>query len=406
MIRFPPLRPSLLLLALAAGLLLQGPATTQTVAGKKRALIVGVREYASARLDPLRFTENDAEALADVLQKQAGFSVRVLSTTRGKKRTADAPTIANLRAEIRALLADRTRHDTVLVALSGHGIQAKVTEGGVEKEESYFCPSDAQLNDNSKLLALGQLFKDLDTCGAAVKLLLVDACRNDPSLGRNVDVDTLPRLPRGTAALFSCKGGERAFESPKLVHGVFFYHVIDGLKGKAKNSDGEVTWSSLSEHVTKNVSRTVPTLIGGGARQTPELKVNLTGESPILVAAGKPVVAVVPSKPAAIKAVPGGTMPPQIKTLIVRLKDQDVKVRRKAAEGLLAQAKKAGPAVSALTQALKDRDLEVRTYAALALGQIGADARSALPALKVLLKDEDALPAAAARKAIQLIEKK
>jgi formylglycine-generating enzyme required for sulfatase activity len=120
-----------------------------------------------------------------------------------------------------------------------------------------------------------------------VKLLLVDACRNDPKLGRNADPDALPRPPRGTAALFSCKGGERAFETDKLGargHGVFFHFVLEGLRGKARNEDGEVTWGALSEYVSRNVGRTVPRLIGGGARQTPHEIKNLEGESPVLVA--------------------------------------------------------------------------------------------------------------------------
>jgi Caspase domain len=264
-----------------------GPVWAQPPQGQKYALVVGVRHYDSAKLDPLKFTENDAEELNAVLRKSGGFLVRVLTTSRGEKIKADAPTVANIRAEIAKLLAKKTRHDTILVAFSGHGIQAKVSEGGKEKDESFFCPANAQLNDNSTLIALGKLFKDLDGCGAGVKLLLVDACRNDPAVGRNVDVDSLPRLPRGSAALFSCKSGERAFESPKRGkgHGVFFYHVLEGLKGKAKNSRGEVTWGGLVEYVTDQVSDDVPGLIGGGAKQTPELKVNPTGKSPVLVVA-------------------------------------------------------------------------------------------------------------------------
>jgi formylglycine-generating enzyme required for sulfatase activity len=192
-----------------------------------------------------------------------------------------------VRAAIKELLGKKTREDTVLVALAGHGISGTIKEAGKEKDESFFCPSDAQLNDNDTLIGLSQLFRDLGDCGAAVKLLLVDACRNDPKKGRNVDIDALPKPPRGTAALFSCSTGERAFETGKLGkgHGVFFYHVLQGLRGEAKNRDGEVTWGGLAEHVTRSVTRQVPKLIGGGARQTPELKVNLRGESPVLVAA-------------------------------------------------------------------------------------------------------------------------
>jgi hypothetical protein len=36
--------------------------------------------------------------------------------------------------------------------------------------------------------------------------------------------------------------------------------------------------------VTAAVADDVPKLIGAGAKQTPELKVNLTGKSPVLIA--------------------------------------------------------------------------------------------------------------------------
>jgi hypothetical protein len=259
-----------------------GPGRTQPERGRKFVLLVGVRKYESGKFNELRFTENDVEALARILGGRGGFtSVRVLSTSRGQKQEKDAPTASNFHREMKELLAKKKGTDTILVALAGHGIQVSVKG----KDESFFCPADAQLNDKSTLISLGTLFTDLDECGAGVKLLLVDACRNDPAAGRNVDIDTLPRLPRGSAALFSCKSGERAFESDKLGggHGVFFHHVIEGLKGEAKNKRGEVTWGQLAEYVTEAVSDEVPKLIGGGARQTPELKVNLTGKSPVLI---------------------------------------------------------------------------------------------------------------------------
>jgi formylglycine-generating enzyme required for sulfatase activity len=288
-VSFPRFLSVVSLSALLSGLLLLDAGQAQPSTGKKYALLVGVRDYDSSKLDPLKYTENDAEDLAGVLGKQGGFTLRVLTTSRGNKNRSDAPTTANLRAEIKKLLAGKTRNDTILIALSGHGIQAEVKEAGKVKEENYFCPADAQLNDNSTLFSLGRLLRDFDTCGAGVKLLLVDACRNDPSAGRNVDVDSLPRPPRGTAVLFSCKGGERAFETPKLGkgHGIFFYHVIKGLEGEAKNKRGEVTWSSLVDHVIDKVSDDVPVLIASGARQTPEQKLNLTGRSPVLVGPGK-----------------------------------------------------------------------------------------------------------------------
>jgi tetratricopeptide (TPR) repeat protein len=250
-------------------------------------LLVGVRDYDSSKLAQLRYTENDVEELGKVLGgPDSGFvQVRLLTSTRGKKKADDAPTAKNIRAALKELLAGRKRGDVVLVALAGHGLSLRDEKSG--KEESYFCPADAQINDQGSLVGLSDLFGQLDACGAGVKLLLVDACRNDPAQGRSMDADTLPRPPRGIAALFSCSSGERAFETDKLGkgHGVFFHFVLEGLRGKAQNEDKEVTWHRLTEHVTTRVPREVPRLIGEGARQTPHLVTNLTGSSPVLVEA-------------------------------------------------------------------------------------------------------------------------
>src|SRR5262249_44299841 len=109
--------------------------------------------------------------------------------------------------------------------------------------------------------------------------------RNDPQLSRNLDVDHVPRPPQGTAVLFSCKSGERAWETPKLGkgHGVFFYHVLEALRGKARNTRGQVTWDALSAYVKEQVPDVVPVLIGGGANQTPHEVKNIIGRPPVLL---------------------------------------------------------------------------------------------------------------------------
>jgi formylglycine-generating enzyme required for sulfatase activity len=271
--------PALLLAALALALPLASGA--DKTKGKRYALLVGVKDYDHSKLSPLKYTENDVEALAKVLKDKGKFSsVALLTSSRGEKRAGDKPTGKNIRAALKALLAKKTRHDTLLVALSGHGLQLKVKK----KDEAFFCPCDAQLSDPTTMIGLKELFERLDESGAGVKLLLVDACRNDPRLGRNVDVDNLPRPPHGTAALFSCASGERAFESPKLGkgHGVFFHFILQGLNGAAENVRGEVTWDRLAEYVKDKVSDEVPTLIGDGAKQSPHEIRNLVGKSPVL----------------------------------------------------------------------------------------------------------------------------
>src|SRR5262249_13801941 len=120
--------------------------------------------------------------------------------------------------------------------------------------------------------------------GVGAKLLLVDACRNEPEGFRSTDVDALPRPSKGTAVLFSCKSGERSFEKAELKHGIFFHFVLQGLSGKARNEEGDVAWDRLTEYVKRQVSRQSPKLISGGARQTPHEIRNLEGDSPVLLA--------------------------------------------------------------------------------------------------------------------------
>ena len=62
--------------------------------------------------------------------------------------------------------------DMVLVAFSGHGVQ--------RNGESYLCPQDAQTGDARSLVRLNDVFDQLERCHATNKVLLVDACRNEP----------------------------------------------------------------------------------------------------------------------------------------------------------------------------------------------------------------------------------
>jgi TPR repeat protein len=287
----------LALCAAALSILTAGPASAQVVAGKKYALLVGVREYRHAKLPDLKHTENDVVELANLLRKPAhGYTqVSLMTTTLGKRYPNSMPTAANIRGQLKRMLATLTKHDLILVALAGHGVQLPTQDprdSKREKDEAFFCPCDARitatkdLRELSKsLIGLTELFRQLDDSGAGVKLLLVDACRNDPKQSRSLDADALPRPPRGIGALFSCSSGQRAFETEKLGkgHGIFFHFVLQGLAGKAKNDEGQVTWDDLTAYVKRQVPRAVPRYIGDGARQEPHLIANMTGEPPVLL---------------------------------------------------------------------------------------------------------------------------
>src|SRR4051812_20524554 len=115
-------------LTLTAALAQTPKPTNGTPRGKKVALLVAVNDCNHDRFPALKFAENDVEAMAAFLSRSGYAQVRVLSGTRGKKSARDAPTAANVRAALAQTLAGRGRHDTVLVALAGHGVQLEVSD--------------------------------------------------------------------------------------------------------------------------------------------------------------------------------------------------------------------------------------------------------------------------------------
>jgi hypothetical protein len=252
---------------------------------KKYALLVGINDYDHAKLAALKYAENDVAELAVVLRK-AGYEVIVLSGAEGKKDRAHEPTKENFDQSLAALLKKFQKGDTILLAFAGHGVQFD--------KECYFCPRDARpfKDKTESMLALSKVYHELEAAFDGTKILLVDACRNDPDPGRGsrgIDADSAQSPPKGVAALFSCSANERAFESDTLKHGIFFHYVIEALQGKGGANDrGEVTWSRLTEYVPDKVETQVPKLIGRNAKQTPNMKADLAGRSPVLVRLDNP----------------------------------------------------------------------------------------------------------------------
>jgi TPR repeat protein len=285
-----------LLLAALATVLPPSTSGQSSLPGQAHGLLVGVNAYDHADLQELRYAEKDVEALAALLDRAGSpycGKVRVLTCTRGKKCPADRPSAANIRKALKDLLDGRKRGDSVLLVLSGHGVQLLTPDPqgkGPDRADTYFCPSDAQLRGadyqtgrHPNLINLRDTLQELGDCGAGTRLVLVDACRNQLRLRSRALHVRRDMVPEGVAALFSCKTGEVAYEAEKLGHGVFFHYVLEGLRGKAGNKRGEVTWGGLAEYVTEKVAEEAPVLLGEQARQTPQLIANLTGKSPVLV---------------------------------------------------------------------------------------------------------------------------
>lgn len=246
--------------------------------GGRYALLVGVEQYVHPKLTPLKFSVDDVSSLADVL-KESGYEVTLLTDETGKQDPSLAPTKSNFDTRLQRILTQcKTQADKIILAFAGHGLQF---EG---QKDAYFCPQDARpfADESNTLISISKVYADLDRSFAGVKIVLVDACRNDPDpgRGRGIEADLIPP-PKGIATLFSCSSGERAFESDALKHGVFFHHVLEGLKGKAASANGDITFYGLTDHVCTAVPSTMTSLFPG-KQQQPNFKADIAGTPPVL----------------------------------------------------------------------------------------------------------------------------
>jgi WD40 repeat protein len=241
--------------------------------GTKFALLVGINKYQHGELNRLQFAEQDAAEVSEELTG-AGYEVVVLL---GKKAT-----LAAILKELKAFRRKGDGDGVVVIGLAGHGIQP---ENG---KDAYFCPWDAgkkvvKVNgkktadwDLETMLPVSEVLAYLKVSPAGAKALLVDACRNDPRSGRGRGFGrglNVGDFPKNLAVLLSCSEGERSWEDKKWKHGAFFYHVLQGLRGKALRK-GKVTALRLADYVKEAVAEEVPEVIGGGARQRPQILIS------------------------------------------------------------------------------------------------------------------------------------
>jgi hypothetical protein len=151
---------TVLLLALAT------LATSPALAGRL-ALVIGNRDY---QVGPLKNPVNDAQAMAAELGS-LGFQVTLV---RNLRRDDIARTVDAFSRRVKP-------GDDVVFFYAGHGVQVKGVNYLPAVDASIRVEGDVPLNS----LNLSELLDRLDEAKAGVKLLLLDACRDNPYANAN-----------------------------------------------------------------------------------------------------------------------------------------------------------------------------------------------------------------------------
>jgi formylglycine-generating enzyme required for sulfatase activity len=233
---------------------------------KRWALLVGVSKYEDENITDLRGA-NDARALKEALVRYAGFpesQVVTLTTDEPRERQ---PTRENIIRRLALLKGQVPGDGLFLFAFSGHGIE--------NNNQAFLIPSTMSYVDDIDVLketAVGVEYvkKQIRAMNVQQVLVLLDACRNDPTSGRSdtsnpltaaftkgFSFDTRNSEVKAFATLYATSVGDRAYEYAEKGEGYFTWAVVEALKGAAANERGEVTLYGLKKYVEEVVPREV-----------------------------------------------------------------------------------------------------------------------------------------------------
>lgn len=217
------------------------------------AVLIGVDDY--AEISDLQYCSSDVRGLRDRLIA-AGFAAdNVFLMNDGAAEQKYLPSKANIERQLEVVLKLADEEDLLLVAFCGHAIEA---DG-----KSYLCSMEARRGAlDETLVPLQYVYRQLSSCPARRKLLLIDTARNISQPGWKATegfVKSLQDPPKGVCCLIGCRGGQVSLLDGKLERGVFMHHLARGLEGEADrdggNGDEQISLAELFDYVRRNTER-------------------------------------------------------------------------------------------------------------------------------------------------------
>ncbi len=244
------------------------------------ALIVGINSYQSKQIPDLAFAVSDANSISESLLSAGICQISKENCSLLLEHQATRAAIIDSLDQLHKKLRN---DDIFLFYFAGHGYSERSDNGDPDdKLIKYIVPSDADpKNIDSTAIDFGFLAERLHRIRAAQQIMLFDCCHSGAAGGRtfqrgratvykNVGREYLAKLTgaaAGKIVMTACTGGEVAQEDAELGHGLFTYHILEGLSGAAdfKNDnfiDVEELWMYVqqkmlaNEPIAQNATRT------------------------------------------------------------------------------------------------------------------------------------------------------
>ncbi|HIW98039.1 MAG TPA: WG repeat-containing protein [Candidatus Tidjanibacter gallistercoris] len=211
-------------------------------------LAVGVGQYDDPNIADLDHAAKDAKDVARAIAEANPAGYR--SIEEPILLTDAQATAVNLKTALMQLAGSVRQDDVAVLYFSGHGAQ--------EHDETYFLSSDAVAGN---LYATAVNFNDIRTAMRILVdkhcrvLVFMDACHagalyNTKSISR-----TLQFAQPGVIGFYSSTTSQQSNEAEKWQNGVFTRALLDGLDGKARDGQGNITTLELERYIKTTVDR-------------------------------------------------------------------------------------------------------------------------------------------------------
>lgn len=240
-------------------------APVKAIARRRWAFIVGISDYLDSSIPRLRFAHRDAEDLKKLLLSPAGGGYAAENIVLITNQQA---TWERIREELREFARKPDRDDQVVFYLAAHA----APDPG-QPENIYFIAHNTMLD---KLAGTALSIREIELAlrenlRAQRVVIFADTCYSGAfgssvtrAVAGNGDAinyafnEAIRRSKPGTFILTSSLGNEVSNEGENWGggHGVFTWHLLQALEGKADvNGDGVVTAGEVFPYVYENVTK-------------------------------------------------------------------------------------------------------------------------------------------------------
>lgn len=243
------------------------------------AVVIGINEY--TKIQKLKYAVNDAMLFHDYLINRNKIPAENVTLLLNREAS-----LKNLRSALGTHLKSRAaQDDMVIIFFAGHGATEKdSTSPDGDGLEKYLLPYDADPQD---LFATALPMEDVSNIFKRIRsdrlVFIADSCYSGASGGRTVGISGiranisdgfLNRISSGKGRVVISASGanEVSVENDDLRQGLFTYHLIEGLNGKADyDQDGSITVDEVYRYVSEQVPAAT------GKEQNPVLKGTVEG---------------------------------------------------------------------------------------------------------------------------------